>query len=110
MRFPKVRFFPLVTLSREEFIQYIIKICSILGMVNEDKKKEWINHVRNGIHVAHYFEGTIFIKYMSPYLLIHELIHHIARLLRYGTQHKIWYEIDWLIDDFDAWLFGKEAF
>lgn len=103
----RVRLFPLVTLSRKIFLQYIIEVCRDVDMDIEQEKK-WIEYIEKEISRGHYFEGMIFMESRSLYIFTHELIHHVARLLREYTKSKMFYIIDYLIDEFDIWLFNKE--
>ena len=76
--------------------------------VDNNREKEWIEQVKKKLSHGHYFEGMIFIESKSLYVFTHELIHHIARLLRGYTQSRIFFWIDYLVDGFDIWLFNKE--
>jgi len=98
--------FPKVTLSREEFIEWIIYVCEAYDIKNE-KKERWVKKVRMCIDEAHYFYGMIFIERISFYLILHELIHHFANDLRGYTLLKFWYNLDLLVDIIDILLFRK---
>lgn len=110
--FPKIPFIPRVTTSRKDLINYIKEIYewyNIYGWVYEDEAKEWIRRVQEDMVDAHYFEGLIFIDRLSPYLIFHELVHHISRILKMLTHTKIWYRLlDTTIDELDILIFQKE--
>lgn len=105
-QFSKVTFLPAVTTSRTELIEHI-KVVSEWYSLNSHKTKEWIKKVQSELHEAHYFIGLIFIERLSPYLILHELIHHVSAFLRGYTQSKKWYDLDYLIDGLDVFLFRK---
>jgi len=102
----RIVFLPVVTTSRKDFIEYIKFICEDT-YIDEERKTEWINKVILELHEAHYFVGVIFINSLSFYLIFHELTHHLATLLGHLTQSKIWYNLDYLIDELDIFLFRK---
>lgn len=104
---PKVPFIPKVTTSRKELLEHIKKVSEWYN-TNTIRTKEWIDRVQEDMVDAYYFEGIIFVKYVSPYLIFHELIHHISRILKYLTNSKVWYNIlDETIDDLDILIFRK---
>lgn len=104
---PKVKLFPLVTLSREVFLQYILKVCRDAKLA-KGRELTWIEQVKEKMSRGHYFEGMIYMESRSLYVFLHELIHHIAWILRGYAQSKRLYIIDSLIDEFDIWLFNKD--
>lgn len=105
--FPKIPFIPKITNSREKFIAHIISICE--GNVEEETEEAWVDRVRMGICLGHYFVGMIFFDWgnFTFYTILHEFIHHVSCVLRYLTQSPIWFKIDYLIDDLDCFLFRK---
>jgi len=105
-QFGKIAFFPMVTTSRNELIEYI-KMISEWHTLNTHKTKGWIKRIESELCEAHYFIGLIFVERISFYLVLHELIHHISALMRGYTQSKIWYNLDYLIDGLDIFLFRK---
>ena len=102
----KLYFIPRVTTSRKEFIEYIKLICED-AYVDKEKKTEWVKRVVSELNEAHYFVGLIFVERVNFYLIFHELVHHVARLLKALTQSKFWYSLDYLIDELDIFLFRK---
>ena len=105
-QFSKIPFFPAVTTSRTKLIEHI-KIISEWYSLDSHKTKGWIKKVKSELHEAHYFIGLIFIEKLSFYLISHELVHHISAFLRGYTQSKKWYNLDYLIDGLDIFLFRK---
>ena len=103
-QFINVIFFPIVTTCRHRFIHRMYLFCADCG-ISEKKKKKWMERLENDFGC--YLAGTIFVERLSPYLLFHELIHHILTLLRGYTQSKIWHNLDYLVDGLDSFLFGK---
>lgn len=104
---PKISLIPRITTSRKKFIGYIIDVCECHDVL-EEKKNEWVERITKELYIAHYFEGMIFVSHVNPYLLHHELIHHISRVLKYLTQSKKWVKLDYLNDDLDIAIFGKK--
>jgi len=102
----KVSLFPVVTLSRKVFLQYIMKVCRDTK-ISYSQERKIIEEFRKGSH-GNYFEGMIFLESRSLYVFLHELIHHTARLLRGRTRFLIFYGMDYFVDEFDTWLFNKD--
>ena len=102
----EIVFIPIVTTSRKEFVEYIKLVCEDV-CVDKKSKKEWVKRVVSELHEAHYFIGVIFVERVSFYLILHELVHHIATLLKALTQSAFWYNLDYLIDELDIFLFRK---
>ena len=95
-----MRLFPKVTTSRKEFIDHIIKVCEA-SSINDHKQEKWLEEVKSCVSVAHYFSNMIFVETLSPYLLLHEVSHHITNILRWLTVSKFWYKLDTLINLID---------
>lgn len=102
----KLALLPKVTTLRKEFIEYIKFVCGDV-CVDKEKEIEWVKRVISELNEAHYFVGVIFIERVNFYLIIHELGHHLANILKYLTQSKFWYNLDYLIDELDIFLFRK---
>lgn len=100
------KLFPRVTTSRTEMANYIIKVCELTDITKEQIYK-WITHVEEAVYYGHYFYGMIFVEKPVPYILLHELIHHISFLIRHVTKVE-WYGLDNLIDTFDILIFPRE--
>lgn len=96
---------PKVTTSRKELIAYIMKVCEVYSL--PEKEEEWTQHIKEQMLDGHYFEGMIFIARISPYLIWHELIHHISRILRGLTKSRKWLILDDLVDYLDILIFKK---
>lgn len=100
---------PEVTTSRKELITYVIRVCKeykIPDLANKEEK--WIHRIESQLADAHYFEGLIFVKSLSPYLIFHELVHHISRLLKHFTNSTKWIILDNLVDCLDILFFKKD--
>jgi len=91
---------PKVTTSKDEFIEYICKVCEAKD-IGEEIIEDWVWHVWDNLYQAHYFYGMIYVCELRPYFLLHELVHHIAQLLRKMTHSKKWYSLDYIIDTVD---------
>jgi len=90
----KLTFFPKITTSRQELIKHIKKICYDAN-ISEDESKEWICKVENcNTSDAYYFNNLIYVKRLTPFLLYHELVHHIAAILKVLTYSEEWLWLD----------------
>lgn len=102
----KLTFFPKITTSRQELIEYIKKICCD-NDIHENKSEEWICRVENqNTSDAYYFNNLIYVKNLTFFLLYHELIHHISAILKAFTYSDEWLWLD-DINDVCALFFIK---
>lgn len=97
MKVYQFKFIPKVTTSREEFIKHIDIVCTAFG-VPIKYEREWLARVNDISSHGNYFYGMIFVVKLSPYVIVHELIHHIANTLRYFTLSEFWYKLDYWND------------
>lgn len=99
--------FPKVTTSKKVFIRHIVKICKAYN-IEDEMKKEWVKKVSGcACADAHYFPNMIYLHHLSPYLILHEFLHHVILKLRVLTLLKFWFIADDLIDTIDIIIFRK---
>lgn len=103
-QFIRVILFPVVTTSGCYFAAHIYHFCLDCD-IDDGRREKWMKRLEDDSGC--YLAGTIFVEQLSPYLLFHELIHHISAFLQGYTQSKIWYNLDYLIDELDIFLFRK---
>lgn len=105
----RVHLFPKVTTSRKKLINHICSVFTEEDLL--DKKEDLIKHISGRINectcFGHYFMGMIFVEKLSPYVILHELIHHVSAFMRGLTQSKIWYNLDYTLDGLDIFIFRK---
>jgi len=102
-----MKIFPSVTTSKEEFIEYIIMTCEAKN-VEEEKKEQWVKKVRECLcSEGHYFYNMIFLHAIKADVILHELIHHIAKELKVRTLSSFWEILDNLDDVIDILIFKK---
>jgi len=110
--FPRIGLIPRVTTSRKELISHIMKICEVYELEEKDdfwieRIKFWVKRIEECVCDAHYFEGLIFVDKLAPYPILHELVHHVSRVLKYLTESTMWYGLDCLVDNIDIVIFKK---
>lgn len=77
----QLHIFPEVTMSPEVFINHIKNLCN-KERIDKDVEEEWINHIKSCNSAGYYFLNLIYIKHISFWLLVHEMVHHVAQQLR----------------------------
>jgi hypothetical protein len=100
---PRLPFLPKITYSRKDFILHIDRVCRDV-QIEETMEDKWVERVKSEVFDAHYFEGVIFVADPSIYVILHELIHHASRTLKYWTNFGEWKFIDYFADKLDIAL------
>lgn len=93
----KVRLFPDVTTSKKELIKHIKDVC-IRDGIDEEIRKDWMEHIKTCNADGHYFLNLIYIKFISARMILHEYIHHISQQLNTLTNSRFFWCIDGIND------------